>query len=243
MNRTITFDGTVPDGPLTTDGDGMTDKCPYSAPVDDHHENADLPRLVTPNCPNDAATTGRYGRYSDIEQKYMIDPRVLGTGHHGSVRRCIDRATGEAYAVKSVRKMERSATTAGRLDREVSLLREMDHDGIVLLVDVFEDFEHVHLVTLLCEGGELFDKIAAMNTTDNGAACFPEDEAARIVHQILTAVLYMHERGTVHRDLKPENILFTTKEEGSPVKIIDFGLARKHNATQSAMTSIVGTPY
>lgn len=65
------------------------------------------------------------------------------------------------------------------------------------------------------------------------------------MHQILTAVSYMHKRGIVHRDIKPENILFETKDEDSPIKIIDFGLARKHfgQDSEAPMSTIVGTPY
>merc|ERR1712157_678144 len=73
--------------------------------------------------------------------------------------------------------------------------------------------------------------------------CFEEDEAARILFQILTAVSYMHKAGVVHRDLKPENILFETKDADSPVKIIDFGLARRHCSIDGPMKAVVGTPY
>ena len=65
------------------------------------------------------------------------------------------------------------------------------------------------------------------------------------MHQLLTAVSYMHKKGVVHRDIKPENILFTSTDQDSPIKIIDFGLSRKHNSTKksSPMTTVVGTPY
>merc|ERR1712087_385348 len=54
----------------------------------------------------------------------------------------------------------------------------------------------------------------------------------------------MHEHGVVHRDLKPENVLFETSDEESPIKIIDFGLSRKHDGSiEPAMGSIFGTPY
>ncbi|KAL3284975.1 hypothetical protein HHI36_019104 [Cryptolaemus montrouzieri] len=36
----------------------------------------------------------------------------------------------------------------------------------------------------------------------------------------------MHSRGVVHRDLKPENLVFTSLEDNSTIKIIDFGFAR-----------------
>lgn len=184
------------------------------------------------------------GKFSDVEHKYQIDPRVLGTGYQGSVRRCFDRATGEQYAIKSVRKVG-PAVEPGVLAREIGVLRGMEHRNIVRLVDVCEDAEYLHIVTDLCEGGELFDKLAERRSRggDGRAPCFAEDEAARILRQLLLAVSHMHERGVVHRDIKPENIVFEAASSNSPIKIIDFGLARTHRRGDPPMTSIVGTPY
>eukprot|EP00571_Detonula_confervacea_P010870 CAMPEP_0172300668 /NCGR_PEP_ID=MMETSP1058-20130122/2695_1 /TAXON_ID=83371 /ORGANISM="Detonula confervacea, Strain CCMP 353" /LENGTH=401 /DNA_ID=CAMNT_0013010505 /DNA_START=78 /DNA_END=1283 /DNA_ORIENTATION=+ len=211
-----------------------------SAPCDEEQYQADVPHVI-PSCPIEESITGKL---SDIENKYYIDSRVLGTGHHGSVRECIDRGTGQRFAVKSICKID-PAVRVGCLAREIMLLREMKHCSIVQLVDVFEDAEYVHLVTDLCKGGELFDKIVEKASTDNGASCFAEDEAARIMYQILKAVSYMHKKGIAHRDIKPENILFETEDEDSPIKIIDFGLSRKHRGRigEPPMSTVVGTPY
>jgi len=185
------------------------------------------------------------GRYSDIKRRYRIDPQVLGTGHNGSVRECTDRRTGERFAVKSIHKGDPTVKSAG-LAREILLLQEMDHDNVVRLVDVYEDADYVHIITDLFEGGELFDRIVEESTNDhNGARCFPEEEAARIVCGILEGVAYMHDRGIVHRDIKPENILFESKQKASRVKIIDFGLSRNHSSKtgEPLMSTVVGTPY
>ncbi|KAL3779240.1 hypothetical protein HJC23_010887 [Cyclotella cryptica] len=181
-------------------------------------------------------------KLTPIEMKYHIDHDVLGVGHHGSVRRCIERSTGKRYAVKSICKTAPSVNVRG-IQREISLLEGINHERILQLVDVYEDSEYVHLVTELCSGGELFDKIVEKSSTGQG--CFSEQQAARILHQILSAVSYMHKHSIVHRDIKPENILFETAEEDSPIKIIDFGLARKHRAERGEppMSTIVGTPY
>lgn len=45
----------------------------------------------------------------------------------------------------------------------------------------------------------------------------------KILHQILSAVEYIHLKGIIHNDLKPANILITSL--GNDVKIIDFGLS------------------
>eukprot|EP00581_Thalassiosira_minuscula_P033044 CAMPEP_0183786216 /NCGR_PEP_ID=MMETSP0739-20130205/66906_1 /TAXON_ID=385413 /ORGANISM="Thalassiosira miniscula, Strain CCMP1093" /LENGTH=421 /DNA_ID=CAMNT_0026030255 /DNA_START=87 /DNA_END=1353 /DNA_ORIENTATION=+ len=182
--------------------------------------------------------TGTFGH------KYNVDPHVLGTGHYGSVRECIDRSTGQRYAVKSICKSDPSVKPAG-LVREIRLLKSTKHQNIVHLVDVYEDAKYVHIVTDLCKGGELFDRIIEKASNgDNGSKCFAEDDAARVIRQVLEAVSYMHKRGIVHRDIKPENILYETKDEDSPLKVIDFGLARKHDSgLEPSMTTLVGTPY
>ena len=181
-------------------------------------------------------------QFVDIESHYIVDPIVLGTGHHGSVRQCIHRQTGKQYAVKSIRKSDPSVKIQG-LVREISILREMKHRSIIQLVDVCEDTEYVHLVTELCQGGELFDRIVQKSSAP-GNGCFSEREAARIVFQILKSLKYMQRQNIVHRDIKPENILFETQDEDSPIKIIDFGLARKHHQElEPPMRTIVGTPY
>ena len=83
---------------------------------------------------------------------------------------------------------------------------------------------HTRIVTDLYSGGELYNKIV-QKSKGFSASCFAEDEAARILRQILVAASYLHGQGIVHRDLKPENIMFATAEEDSPIKIIDFDLS------------------
>eukprot|EP00585_Thalassiosira_rotula_P004822 CAMPEP_0196143164 /NCGR_PEP_ID=MMETSP0910-20130528/12763_1 /TAXON_ID=49265 /ORGANISM="Thalassiosira rotula, Strain GSO102" /LENGTH=383 /DNA_ID=CAMNT_0041404575 /DNA_START=13 /DNA_END=1164 /DNA_ORIENTATION=+ len=239
----MTFDEIFP-------ADSPSPKCVSrvdAIPYDKRHADTPAVAPISPCTSEESTSTADAsitGKIRNIEYKYHVDPQVLGTGHHGSVRECIDRATGQRYAVKSIRKSD-PAVKPGGLAREIILLQEMKHQSIVQLIDVHEDAEYVHLVTDLCSGGELFDKIIERRSDrSNGAACFVEHEAARIMHQILTAVSYMHKHGVVHRDLKPENILFETNDEDSPIKVIDFGLARKHvGNVDPPMTSFVGTPY
>lgn len=79
--------------------------------------------------------------------------------------------------------------------------------------------KNVYLITELCQGGELFEKIVEKEF-------FEEQFAAKIFKNILQGVNYCHQNNIVHRDLKPENFLFETTEENSSIKIIDFGLSK-----------------
>ncbi|KAL7529962.1 hypothetical protein ACHAWF_003190 [Thalassiosira exigua] len=222
---------------------GLDDNAPRRLVSTPHDEERDM-SMDLPMSFDAHSITGRCG---DIECKYRVDSRVLGAGHYGSVRQCIERATGEKYAVKSIHKSDPDVHPRSVL-REIELLREIKYHNIVQLIDVIEDAEYLHLVTNVCEGGELYDKIIERTSYEdnrNGPPCFSEDEAARILRQILDAVSYLHQRDIAHRDIKPENILFETKERDSPVELIDFGFARKHFGRQGEppMSTAAGTPY
>ncbi|WOH15394.1 hypothetical protein DCAR_0934932 [Daucus carota subsp. sativus] len=75
------------------------------------------------------------------------------------------------------------------------------------------------IIALLCEGGELLDRILSRG------GGYAEDDAKTIIVQILRVVAICHLQGVVHRDLKPENFLFVARDEDAPLKIIEFGLS------------------
>jgi len=71
-----------------------------------------------------------------------------------------------------------------------------------------------------CQGPDLFTYFESRNFTIN------EELACKIVHQLATAIYYLHEYNIVHRDLKPENILMTSNDDNSDIKLLDFGLSK-----------------
>jgi serine/threonine protein kinase len=95
--------------------------------------------------------------------------------------------------------------------------------GIVTFIDAFEDGKYFHIVTELCLGGELYDRIVQQmeQRTTESSTLFFEAHAARIIYSILDSVAYLHDKDIVHRDLKPKNFIFS---HGS-IKLSDFGLA------------------
>ncbi|KAL7546107.1 hypothetical protein ACHAWF_009439 [Thalassiosira exigua] len=178
------------------------------------------------------------GIYRVINDDYRLSSTVLGRGHYGCVRECEHRATGRVYAAKSIDKSR--VRRLDHLRREVYLLHKMRHERIMSTVDCYEDEKFVHIVTERYTGGELFDRIAD-ETTASG--CFDEKSAARVIKSLLEAVAYLHSMEIVHRDIKPENVLFVNSSDDSPVKLIDFGLSRRHKRGEAPMTNPVGTAY
>lgn len=175
------------------------------------------------------------GELRDVNEFYDIEQKELGHGHYGTVRVGISKLTGKKVAIKTIPKAKVSRPETMR--REINILRTLDHPNIIKLYDVFEGQRHLHLVTELCTGGELFDRIIARGH-------YSEADAAILVRKITDAVKHCHERDICHRDLKPENFLFETPAEDSELKVIDFGLSRMDDGLSAGvMTTRVGTPY
>jgi len=114
-------------------------------------------------------------------------------------------------------------------------LKKLDHPNIIKVYEFYQNEANFYIVTDLCEGKELFDKII-----DKGN--FQEGEAAALIKQVLSAVAYCHHHKIVHRDLKPENILYESLEDNSNIKVIDFGASNVFRANEK-MGKLVGTPY
>ena len=169
-----------------------------------------------------------------ISDHYEIQ-QVLGEGSYGSVRKIRHKVTGEHRAVKILHKnkLNNNATMDAILN-EVNLLRKLDHPNILKVFEAYQDKFCYCIVTELCSGGELFEKIGKNRSN--------EDQAAEYLKQILSCLVYLHDKRIVHRDLKPENFLLQRSQPGSPLKLIDFGSACSFEPGQW-LDRRVGTSY
>lgn len=182
-------------------------------------ESSRLSAPVIPTCLED----------SSFLQQYEVSSRekVLGDGSFSVCLRCRHRKTQQEFAVKIISRRVNCV-------REPNLLRACQgHPNIVKLIDVYQDGVHTYLVMELLSGGELLRQRRR----------FTEEQARRVIRQLVSAVQYMHARCVVHRDLKPENIVFAHKGEDSPVKIVDFGFARIKRSCEPLRTPCFTLPY
>jgi len=175
---------------------------------------------------------------SDVKQKYSIG-EVLGTGNFAEVRTATEKATGEKYAIKIIELGANSDENIVR--REIEILGQLKHPNIIEMKEVFEKKSmtgkrKMYIVMELVTGGELFDRIVTKKT-------FKESEARTVVKAVFEALVYVHARGIAHRDLKPENLLYKNKDEDSPVKVADFGLAKLYEPDAAeGLHTTCGTP-
>ena len=120
------------------------------------------------------------------------------------------------------------------LKDEIQVLRELQHQHIIRLFDVFEEKAFWYLVTEKMMGGELFDRIVSKSF-------YNEKEARDVCKILFEAIGYMHKHQVAHRDLKPENLLLRSEDNDSEIKIADFGFAKKV-LTPNSLTTQCGTP-
>lgn len=123
-------------------------------------------------------------RYNELEE--------LGKGAYGVVKKVRDKSNNEIRAMKIVKKGNFSEVEATALISEIDLLKKLDHPNILKIFEFYQDESFYYVVTELCSGGELFDRILASNH-------FSERMAAGIMKQLLSAVVYCHNLHIVHR--------------------------------------------
>ncbi|TIB01351.1 hypothetical protein E3P96_02399 [Wallemia ichthyophaga] len=152
-------------------------------------------------------------RFAFCKEADILDE--AGSGSYGIVRLSTHRLIkGARVAVKSVSK---NHTQLSALVRELHHYRRLSHPHIAQLLEIVATENDIHLVTELCDGGELFDYLV-----DKGR--LSDVEVRRVFGQLMLALHYLHSNGVVHRDLKLENILL---DKDGNVKLGDFGFARE----------------
>ena len=114
-------------------------------------------------------------------------------------------------------------------------MRILDHQNIVKLYEIYEDERHLSLVLEYCSGGELLDYLF-----DRHHLC--EAEAAHFMHEIFSAVEYLHNQHICHRDLKLQNFMLDRKGPNAVIKLIDFGLSASCSSEENLLKTIVGSP-
>ena len=175
------------------------------------------PNVVDPEPPVATAAAFIQHRNTAFHQSYdMLES--LGRGGFAEVRKAIFKPTQDFRAVKVIYKI---GVTAEGVDqkhrlREMKVLRGLDHPNILRVHELLEDQYRYYLVMEFCQGGDLFSRLLSVKH-------FSEAQVGQIMHQLLSAVTYCHQRYVIHRDLKPENLLLETQGSDLTLKVADFG--------------------
>lgn len=168
------------------------------------------------------------GRYKIIQQ--------IGRGGMADVYLARDLILdGEEVAVKVLRtNYQTDPIAVARFQREAKAMADLDHPNIVRITDIGEEDGQQYLAMEYVAGLDLKRYIKENAPLSN-------EEAVRLMGQILLAMRLAHSQGIIHRDLKPQNVLLTA--DGN-AKVSDFGIAVAFAETSLTQTnSMLGSVH
>lgn len=180
-----------------------------------------------------SATPAFVGRYAVRE--------LIGSGGMADVYLATDTQLGRDVAVKVFRAEQDTAADRLRREREIQLLGELNHLGLVGIYDAGflppEQLGRRFIVMELVRGRAMSFRLASGRLTAR--------QVADIGAQMADALAYVHARQVVHRDIKPENILLGDEPVygySVTAKLADFGVAQFMDGTRlTGDGSIMGT--
>ncbi|XP_067938976.1 cyclin-dependent kinase-like 1 [Watersipora subatra] len=157
----------------------------------------------------------------------------IGEGSYGVVFKCRNKDTGQIVAIKKFVESEDDPLIKKIAMREIRMLKQLKHQNLVNLIEVFKRKKRLHLVF------EYVDH-TVLNELDRNPSGVPEALTKTIIWQTLQAVNFCHQHNCIHRDVKPENILIT---KSGKVKLCDFGFARLLTGPDDDYTDYVATRW
>ena len=161
---------------------------------------------------------------------------TIGEGSFGKVFLVSHNKTKSKYAIKRISKLDKNNQEGKTyFKREIEIMYKIHQNNIVRLFNHFEDNEYCYFVMEYIENGNLFEQPSWKNNK-----CFPSNEVAKIIKEIICAVYYLHNMDPpiIHRDIKPENVLI---DKNGVAKLTDFGWSNYVDSNEIRRT-YCGTP-
>ncbi|EGV93453.1 BR serine/threonine-protein kinase 1 [Cricetulus griseus] len=150
----------------------------------------------------------------------------------GLVKLGIHCVTCQKVAIKIVNREKLSESVLMKVEREIAILKLIEHPHVLKLHDVYENKKYLYLVLEHVSGGELFDYLVKKGR-------LTPKEARKFFRQIISALDFCHSHSICHRDLKPENLLL---DERNNIRIADFGMASLQ-VGDSLLETSCGSPH
>lgn len=159
----------------------------------------------------------------------------IGKGGFGTVFRCMNKITGETFAVKQVNTAKWSKAEIATLSDEITALKYLRGAPYILrLYDVFQEGLVTHMVMEEMRGGDLLHRVVEKEV-------YTEREAQALCRTLFSAVNHCHRKRVAHRDIKLENLLLQEVGNDASIKLADFGFSKKVRRP-NCLTTLLGTP-
>jgi serine/threonine protein kinase len=201
--------------------------------------------LITPvdqTVTNLSAGSARFAPGQLIANRFAV-VRFLARGGMGEVYEAKDHFLQDAsIALKIIRpEIAADGASASRFEQEVILARKVVHPNLCPIYEMFHCEQpapaFLFLTMKLLQGETLNARLEASTKLSSSVS-------VEICRQLISGVAALHAAGIIHRDLKPNNVMLEPAGEHLNVSIMDFGLARLHEAESTLLGAgmIAGTP-
>ncbi|KDO21222.1 CMGC/CDKL protein kinase [Saprolegnia parasitica CBS 223.65] len=158
---------------------------------------------------------------------------TIGEGTYGVVLKCRHKETGQIVAIKKFKESDEDEQVRKTAMREIRILKQLKHENIVNLIEVFRRKGKLYLVF------EYVEKTILEEIEKNPEGLEPH-AIRSLMWQLIRAIHYCHEHNIIHRDIKPENLLVS---KNGVLKLCDFGFARTLAAAGAKYTDYVSTRW
>ena len=183
-------------------------------------------------------------RHDNPSKKYKVLD-LLDSGFYGKVFKAVNTLTKNLVAIKKTKKYLNLTKADGKpiyvnVKVEIELIKKLCHPNIVKVYEVYDIREFYFIIHEYCKYGNLYDYFRFH---------FSEKQICILIYQILSGILYLHERNMIHRNIKLETIMvdhiekdISTSEPFFFVKIRDFSTC-KYLEPNEKENQIVGDIY
>ncbi|CAJ1404819.1 unnamed protein product [Effrenium voratum] len=176
------------------------------------------------------------GKVWDVYQRV----KTLGEGSFGSAHLGKHKRTKEERVVKVVMKSQAKLPVED-IEKEIMVLRQVDHPHIIRLHEWYEGSSKIYLVMDAIKGGTLREALLSFQREGQPVA---EAWSRRVAQQVLQAMAYCHGMRIIHKDLKDENVMLLKGSELLEpfVVIIDLGVSEMFSSSDPHGKCVGGTP-
>jgi len=185
---------------------------------------------------NQITSIDKYPRSLILKQPKKFDVSeydflsVLGQGAFGRVSLVREKASGNFFAIKQLKKSDLiKKKQVDHVKNEITILNSVDHPFIVSMNGMAQDSQYLYICIEYVQGGELFTHLRRQRR-------FGKVQASFFAAQVVLMLEHLHSNNVVYRDLKPENLLIDSM---GYLKLSDFGFAK---VVKDRTYTICGTP-
>ncbi|RPB05760.1 Pkinase-domain-containing protein [Choiromyces venosus 120613-1] len=170
--------------------------------------------------------------FSKSRLRKRSQSQILRRPHHARrIGGILNMPPAYGRSASEIHRQEEAGNPLYLIREEIAILKKLDHENVVHLIEVLDDPEgdSLYMVLEMCEKGVVM-KVGL----DDTAEPYPEEKCRLWFRDMILGIEYLHSQGVVHRDIKPDNLLLSKDDV---LKIVDFGVSEMFEKKSQMLTA------